>query len=122
MATGPDGPALLRFLGDEVDPDAEPSQADHVVRAVTLLVRAYTRGRGFAAGTTTATVNGTPVTVHSMEADLAAVIVSAAARLYSNPELTVRVEAGSHSEVPGTFRGWTLPELAVLHRYRRRAA
>ncbi|MDQ3709214.1 MAG: hypothetical protein M3387_07940, partial [Actinomycetota bacterium] len=75
------------------------------------LVGAYVRRQGF--GTN---VDGSPDNL--IEEDLAAVIISAAARSQANPEHLARREIGSFSEVPGRFDGWTLPELAVLHRHR----
>lgn len=75
---------------------------------VTSFVNAYTRGRGF--------LDGVP------EPDVEHVIVSATARLSNNPEMTERESVGSFSQTPAVLDGWTLPELAVLHRYRRRSA
>ncbi|HWH35488.1 MAG TPA: hypothetical protein VNT56_09260, partial [Acidimicrobiales bacterium] len=53
--------------------------------------------------------------------DLAAVVITATARLVTNPAQLEREHAGEYIAV-GSFAGWTLPELAVLHRYRRRTA
>ncbi|WP_201466028.1 hypothetical protein [Janibacter melonis] len=76
-------------------------------------VHAYTRGRGFDHDQTGA--------VTSAEADIRSVIVTGAARLLSNPTNARRIEAGSYNSAPGMFEGWSLVELAVLHRYRVRA-
>lgn len=76
---------------------------------VTAMVKAYTRGRGF-------TDTGEPAD------DLALVIVSSTARLVTNPEHTITQTVGQLSVRQAVFDGWTLPELAVLHNYRRRAA
>lgn len=78
------------------------------VQLVLAFVRAYTRGRGFPD-------NGT------IPEDLAAVVVTATARLVTNPAQLEREHAGEYIAV-GSFAGWTLPELAVLHNYRRRTA
>lgn len=75
---------------------------------VEQFVKAYTRGRGF--------LEGQPVDA------VAAVILSATARLTNNPQMTARESVGSFSQTPAVLDGWTLPELAVLHRYRVRAA
>lgn len=75
---------------------------------VTAFVYGYTRGRGF-------TTDGDP------RPDLAAVIVSAAARLVSNPEQLHQYTTGDYTERPAVLNGWTLTELAVLHNHRKRA-
>ena len=50
-------------------------------------------------------------------------IVTAAVRLVSNPsQLPVDQTAGPYMQsLRGCFTGWTLAELAVLNRYRKRA-
>lgn len=48
-------------------------------------------------------------------------LVSSCARLVVNPEHTVEQTTGPFSIRQGTFAGWTLPELAVLRQYRKRA-
>jgi len=48
--------------------------------------------------------------------------VSACARLTDNPQLAREESIGDFSITRTVFNGWTLPELAVLHRYRRRVA
>lgn len=53
--------------------------------------------------------------------DVAAVIVSSCARLVVNPEHTRDQTTGPFSIRQGIFNGWTLPELAILHRHRKRA-
>lgn len=98
---------LERFLGAEYTP-SEQVRADDHVQLVTTFVKAYTRGRGFDA-------TGEP------NAELAAVIVTAAARLLMNPTGNRRESAGDYDVAP-FVDGWTLPELAVLHRHRRRTA
>lgn len=96
------------FLGYESPALIQKAEAH--LPLVTEFVRAYTRDRGFDA------VTGEPAP------DVAAVIVSATARLVENPTHTTFTQVGPFTERPGTLEGWTLPELAVLHRHRRRSA
>ena len=97
---------VAAFLGRAGDPTVV-AQAEAHLPIVRTFVAAYVRDVGFVAG---------------VENDaLAAVIVSASARLVLNPSQASRYAAGDYSESPGLLNGWTLPELAVLHRYRRRA-
>ena len=81
-----------------------------VVPLVTVMAKAYTRGNGFDSG-------GWP------NEDLAAVITTAAARLAANgAQLRQSTTAGVFAQdLRSSFEGWTLVELAVLNRYRRRA-
>jgi hypothetical protein len=74
------------------------------------MARAYTRGRGF-------DDDGDP------NEDVAAVIYTAAARFISNPKQTsMSVTAGPYVlDQRSFFTGWTLAELFVLNRYRKRA-
>lgn len=96
---------LEAFLGTQ---DAlEPGKAQAHLDGVRAMVAAYTRDAGFSDG-------------EPNEA-LAAVIVSAAARTLGNPQGLRSEQHGPFSVQYGTFAGWTLPELAVLHRYRVRA-
>ena len=74
---------------------------------VVEMVKAYTRDLGF--------VDGEPGD------DLAAVIVSSCARLVVNPEHTISQETGPFSIRQGISQGWTLPEWAILHCYRKPA-
>lgn len=98
---------LAAFLGVPTSESFE-QQANVHLNMATSMVKAYVRGNGF-------DTSGKP------EPDLAAVIVSCTARLLENPQHTRQEAAGPFSRTPGTFNGWTLPELAVLHRYRKRA-
>lgn len=91
------------FLGREVD----PVQSQAHLETVTAFARAYTRGRGF--------TDGIPAD------DIATVIVTATARLLSNPVGTVTEQVGSYSVRYGTFAGFNLVEMAVLNTYRKRA-
>lgn len=98
---------VAAFLGRAGDPTVV-AQAEAHLPVVRTFVAAYVRDVGFLAD--------------GLENDaLAAVIVSATARLVSNPTQARQYAAGDYSETPGLLNGWTLPELAVLHRYRRRA-
>jgi hypothetical protein len=97
------------FLGRGDDAKTLTLARDHLP-VVTAMVRAYVRDRGFDAST------------REPADDLALVIISSTARLVVNPEHTIEQSVGAFSARQAIFNGWTLPELAVLHRYRRRAA
>ncbi len=96
---------VAAFLG-QGDDTALEALADQHVPIVTALARSYTRGNGFTAG--------------SPAEDVAAVIVTATARLMANPE-QLGYQRGSVS-LAGGFTGWSLAETFVLNRYRKRAA
>lgn len=100
------GADVAAFLGRADDTELVDLAGTHAAH-VTLIVNAYTRGNGFSAGTP--------------NDDLAAVIVSAAARLAVNPDQNAREQIGDYQVTPATFQGFTLPETMVLNRYRRRA-
>ncbi len=91
---------VARFL-DWRNPDTEQA-----VDLVTALAKAYTRGRGFDGD--------------QPNADVAAVIKLASARLAANPrQLLTRLQVGhAEYEVRSSFQGFTIPERAVLDRYR----
>lgn len=74
---------------------------------VAAFVHTYTRGRGF-------NPQGDP------HPDVAAVIVTAASRLTTNPEQVITYTAADYSERPAVFEGWSIAEVGVLHEYRRR--
>lgn len=99
---------LFRFLGWP-PPDLEQALAAqaHLDRAATL-VSAYTRRRGFIG-------NG------MLNAEIAQVIVSTAARTMNNPTSDSRVTAGQYAATPGQ-PDWTLTERLVLDGFRRRIA
>jgi len=99
---------LAAFLGKDQDPNVLDLANAHLP-IVTSMVRAYTQGSGFAAA-------GEPAD------DIAAVIVSSCARYVSNPTGMLSETVGQFSVRYGVFNGWTLPEPAILHQYRRRAA
>jgi hypothetical protein len=87
--------------------DAE--QGAQVLATVGQLANAYTRGVGF--------TSGVP------NADISAVILSAAARLYAHPrQLAVDETVGPDSaSFHGGFTGWSVLEAVVLQRYRQTA-
>lgn len=91
------------FLGHDVNVE----QAEAHLGIVTALAKAYTRGNGF--------TGDDPVP------ELDAVIVTATARLLSNPEGTTFESLEDYQIRPGSFQGWNLVEAITLNRYRRRA-
>ncbi|KYH43679.1 hypothetical protein [Branchiibius sp. NY16-3462-2] len=100
---------VAAFTGGDVSSAGWTAKAEATIAIVEQMVRAYTRGQGF------------DETGDANDA-LTAVIVSSTARLMANPEGTKTQTAGTFSVSYGTFNGWTLPELAILNQYRRRAA
>ncbi len=100
---------VLEFLG-RPDDTALAGSAQQAIPVVTTMARAYTRGKGFD-------------TFGEPEDDMDAVILSAAARLASNPSQIASDEtAGPFTRsLRGSFNGWTIAELSVLNRYRDRA-
>lgn len=97
---------VVAFLGRTGDA-AALARAEQHLPIVTAMVRAYVRDNGFEGA-----IPGD---------DLAAVIVTSTARLVVNPEHAVEQSTGPFTIRHGRFDGWTLPELAILHRYRKRA-
>jgi hypothetical protein len=104
----PTGTDVARFLGRAEEARLVAMAADHV-KVVAAFARGYTRGRGF-------DVDGA-----ECAPDLAAVIIAATARLVTNPSQVERENVDGYETV-GSFAGWTLPEVFVLHQYRRRTA
>lgn len=98
---------VAAFLGQPADSGLLALAEVHL-GVVTAMVRGYTRGRGF--------------TAEQPADDIALVIVASTARLTANPQMTTEVSIDDYSRRQAIFTGWTLPELAVLHNYRRRAA
>lgn len=94
------------FLGQGGDASVIALAGEHLP-FVTATVKAYTRGAGFS--------DDGPAD------DLALVIVASTARLVTNPAVAKSETVGSYSITHGSFLGWTLPELAILNRYRKRA-
>lgn len=99
------GQKVADLMGFGSDPDflALATEQSAIIKA---LVKSYTRGGGFVAG-------------EPLE-DVAAVIVTASARLAANPE-QIAYQVGAVA-FRGGFEGWSLAELAVLNRYRKRFA
>jgi len=100
----PTGQDVADFLGD---PSAA-QLADQHVRLITVMVRTYTRGRGFYGD-------------FEVADDLAAVIIIATARLLGNPH-QFELEQVGPIVTRGGFAGWNLAEAFVLNAYRGRAA
>lgn len=97
--------AVAKFLGQGDDQELVDLAAEHVV-VIEQMARAYTRDRGFELG--------------QINDGIKAVITSATARLVANPE-QLRYGVGS-VQFNSAFQGWSLAELAVLNRYRKRAS
>lgn len=101
MATGQD---VADFIGQGDDQSVVALAGQHL-QIITAMAQAYTRGNGFD--------DGYP------NDDMAAVLVTATARLMGNPDQTnYRVGNVSYQS---HFQGWTLAETFVLNRYRRTA-
>lgn len=99
----PSGQDVADFLG-QGDNSELVGLAQRHLNVVSVMAHAYTRGRGF-------------IGVSPAE-DIAAVIITATARLVANPE-QLDIRAGEVS-VKGSFSGWTLAESFVLNRYRKK--
>ena len=104
MVTGED---VAAFLGRGDDAEVVSLAQAHLP-VVTAFIHAYTRGHGF--------VDGSP------EPGIEAVLTAATARLTSNPSQSRQVQVADVMESPAILNGFTLPELAILHLYRRRTA
>lgn len=102
----PAGQTVADYLGAGDDPQLVALCSQHAA-IVTALARSYCRGKGF--------------TVDGPFEDVAAVITTASARMVANPEQST-IQAGEISGRDRGFQGWNLAELAVLNRYRGRAA
>lgn len=100
----PTGQDVAAFVGQGENPEFI-ALADQQVPIITAMARAYTRDKGFEADL--------------VEEDLAAVIITATARLMANPD-QVNYRSGSVS-FQSHFTGWSLAETFVLNRYRKRA-
>ena len=97
---------VASFLGRGGD-ETVLSLAGENLAIVTAMARSYTRDRGF-------DELGEPFD------DVAAVLVTATARLMGNPDQLAKT-TGPFS-VNGGFTGWNLAETFVLNRYRVRAS
>ena len=104
LTTLPTGQDVAAFVGQGENPEFI-ALAGQQAPIITAMIRAYTRDKGFEADL--------------VEEDLAAVIVTATARLMANPE-QVQYRVGNVS-YQSSFSGWSLAETFVLNRYRRRA-
>ena len=102
--SAPSGADIAAFLGQGDDEQLVALAGQHVT-IITAMARAYTRGNGF----TDAEPND----------EITAVITTATARLIANPE-QLATTTGSVTVNSG-FVGWSLAELFVLNRYRKRA-
>lgn len=98
------GQDVADFLGQGTDTSLV-ALAGEVVPIIAVMVKSYTRGRGFSGNTP--------------NDELAAVITTASARLVANPE-QISSDVGSIS-FRGGFTGWSLAETFVLNRYRKTA-
>lgn len=98
---------VIRHVGRNVA-DLDPSEVltarDHSM-TVLEYVKGYTRDRGFVG--------------YAPHRSIQAVIVVAAARLFTNPEQLTYYSTGDYSERPATMTGWTAAELGVLRRFRK---
>ncbi|BBY47754.1 hypothetical protein MARA_12220 [Mycolicibacterium arabiense] len=96
-------------LGDLMGRTVRPEQGEAVIQNITAMVKAYTRGVGFA--------NGVP------NDELRAVILSAACRMIANPRgIELGESVGPQSvSFRGAFTGWSVAEAFTLNRYRKRA-
>ena len=95
---------VAALMGQPDNPDLV-AVIDQALETIYQLVSAYTRGNGF--------TGGVP------NPELRAVIRTATARLTANPEQVGSTVGGV--TVGAGFNGWSLAELAVLNRYRKRA-
>lgn len=98
------GQHVADFLGGGGDSNLVALAETHA-RTVTQFCRAFTRDVGFA--------EGVP------NDEIASVILTAAARLVSNPQ-QIANDVGGVS-IRGGFQGFNLAERFVLHRYRKMA-
>jgi len=113
LVAPPTGVDVMTYLGRGEPSAGALTQAGAHVEHLTAMVRAVTRGRGF-----DTTGDNLRVT-----ADLAAVIVSAAGRLVTNPSGVREQNAPGVASVTYTdFKGFNLAETLVLNSHRKRAA
>jgi hypothetical protein len=102
---------LAQLRGDPLPLDtAAEDRSAAIIGIVTQMAKAYTRGVGF--------------TGDVPNAQIAAVIVTASARLYAHPnQFPVSEQMGGFAVGyrAGGFQGWTLVEREVLDRYRVKA-
>ena len=101
------GTDVAEYLGRGDDVGLATLAGRHVV-VVSEMVKAYTRGKGF-------DLDLNP------SAALAAAIVSATARLSSNPDGTITVSVDDYQTRKTVFEGFTIAEHMILNGYRRKA-
>jgi hypothetical protein len=108
--TPPQVADLTALLYGDSGQTVDSEQGAQVLAAVTQIAQAYTRGVGW--------TGSTP------NADISAVILTAAARLLAHPrQLAVDETVGPDSaSFRGGFNGWSVLETIVLNRYRVTAA
>lgn len=127
---------LVAVAGNEPEPEPEPvtddkadvaalmgqpdnpdliAVIDKALETIRALVYAYTRGNGFSG----VWPNPELPNPELPNPELRAVIRTATARLTANPEQVASTVGGV--TVGAGFNGWSLAELAVLNRYRKRA-
>lgn len=94
---------LRQFIGADINYD----RAEQVITMVTALAASYTRDEGF--------TNGVP------QPDLHTVILTAAARLLRDRGVASESMGPFNIQYRGGFDGWSVAELTVLNRYRKRA-
>lgn len=102
---------VMLLMNLDTSDEVELAQAEEVVKTITLMVKAYTRGRGF-----TLDDDGNQVITE----DIQSVILTASNRYIANPS-GLLYRAGSE-QISSVFSGWTLAEIFVLNNYRRRSA
>lgn len=102
---------VMLLMNLDTADEVEVAQAEEVVKTITLMVKAYTRGRGF-----TLDEDGNQVAAEDIES----VILTASNRYIANPS-GLLYRAGSE-QISSAFSGWTLAETFVLNNYRRRSA
>lgn len=96
-------------LAPTVCGDLDAGTVAAAIAQITVMAKAYTRDNGFTAGVP--------------NAEIRAVIVTAAVRLLANPYQSP-VDFGDRTTIQslrGGFTGWSTAELTVLNRYRVRA-
>ncbi len=97
-------------LAAHLQTDVDTATAMLALKVAADVAHTYTRGAGF-----------DPITGAPGD-DLAAVVLMAAGRIYVNPAHTQQETIDDYTVRYAGFTGWSLPELAILHTYRRRAA
>lgn len=98
---------VASFLGRGDDTEFVTLAGTHLP-VVTEMVKGYTRGLGF--------------TADEPNAAIAAVIVSATARLSANPDGTITVSIDDYQTRKTVFEGFSIAERVILDNYRRKAA